>query len=211
MTIHPLTLYNIVMTIFYTLHDKLYVNITNLCSCDCIFCIRKGAEGVGNAESLWLPHEPDLEEVKAAFETCELSGITEIVFCGYGEPMEKAELVIGTCEYIKTKCPLPVRLNTNGLVRLINPGFDMEKLAVFDSISVSMNADDEEEYLRVTKPRFGAGAYQEMLNFAKDAKRYTDVAFTVVDVIGGERIRKCREKAAEMGLPLRIRYFIRDY
>jgi TatD family-associated radical SAM protein len=195
------------MTIFYTLHDKLYVNLTNRCSCACTFCIRKGGDGVGSADSLWLEREPDFGEVKAAFGAVDLAGMNEIVFCGYGEPMERADLVIEACELIKSRCELPVRLNTNGLVRLLEPGFDVAKLGAFDSVSVSLNAADEAEYLCVTQPRFGAGSFRAMLDFARDAKAYTDVMFTVVDVIGAEQIEKCRVLARDMNIPLRIRHF----
>jgi len=195
------------MTIFYTLYDKLYVNLTNLCSCACTFCIRGNGDGVGSAESLWLEREPALDEIKAAFDIFDLTGLTEIVFCGYGEPMERAGTVIETCKYIKEKCTLPVRLNTNGLVKLIKPDFDMSSLRLFDSVSISLNAADEEEYLRVTQPRFGAVSYKAMLDFAREAKKYTKVVFTVVDVIGDAEIEKCREIARNMEIPLRVRYF----
>jgi len=195
------------MTIFYKLGNKLYVNLTNRCSCACIFCIRKSGDGVGSAETLWLPREPTADEVNEAFDGVNLDGMDEIVFCGYGEPMERADLVISTCEYIKSKCNLPVRLNTNGLARLINPDFDIEKLKIFDGVSISLNAADEDEYLRVTKPKFGLAAFSAMLEFAAEAKKYTSVAFTVVDVIGEEQIIKSRKLAESLNIPLRIRNF----
>jgi TatD family-associated radical SAM protein len=202
------TCYTVFMTIFYTLGDKLYINITNRCSCDCIFCLRGSGKGVGSAESLWLEREPDLDEIKAAFDNVNLSGLDEIVFCGYGEPMERAAVVMAVCEYIKANCNLPVRLNTNGLVMLIEPAFKLKRLEIFDSISISLNAADESEYLRVTKPRFGAQAYPAMLAFAFEAKKYTEVVFTVVNVIGQEQVMKCRELAESMGIPLRIRHYV---
>jgi radical SAM enzyme (TIGR04100 family) len=195
------------MTIFYKLHGKLYVNLTNKCSCACTFCIRKLGDGVGDADTLWLPHEPGLDEVKTAFGAVSLADINEIVFCGYGEPMERADTVIAVCEHIRENCTLPVRLNTNGLVRLIEPGFDMARLGVFDAVSVSLNAADEAEYLRVTQPRFGAEAWSAMLDFAKTAKNYTNVMFTVVDVIGAEQIEASRKLADSMNIPFRIRHY----
>ena len=198
------------MTIFYKLFDKLYINITNKCSCDCIFCLRQTGSSVGDAPSLRLTREPDMDEIKAAFDNADLTGMTEIVFCGFGEPLERAEDVIETAHYIRSKCALPLRINTNGLVRLINPVFDISKLAAVDSISISLNADNAEEYLRVTRPRFGIGAFDEMLAFARDAKKYTAVVFTIVDSLEAHRIEKCREIAAEIGAPLRIRSFVSD-
>jgi TatD family-associated radical SAM protein len=196
------------MTIFYKLYDKLYVNITNKCSCSCIFCLRQSGESVGGADSLWLEREPSLDEIKAAFDQSDLKGMTEIVFCGYGEPMERAADVIELCGYIKSKCDLPVRINTNGLVKLIEPDFDMRGLSAADSISISLNADDGEEYLRVTRSRFGPGSYAAMLSFAREAKEFTNVCFTIVDTLEPARIEKCREIAAETGVPLRIRAMV---
>ncbi|MDR2559323.1 MAG: TatD family nuclease-associated radical SAM protein [Oscillospiraceae bacterium] len=196
------------MTVFYTLGDKLYVNITNRCSCDCVFCLRGSGKGVGSAETLWLEREPDLDEIKTAFGAVKLDGLTEVVFCGYGEPTERAEIVIAACEHIKSKCNLPVRLNTNGLVKLIEPAFILSSLEIFDSVSISLNAADEEEYLRVTKPKFGTETYSALLDFAREAKKHTNVFFTVVDVIGEEQVQKCRELAKSMEIPLRVRHFV---
>jgi TatD family-associated radical SAM protein len=203
------------MTIFYKLQNKLYINLTNRCSCACIFCIRKGGDGIGidavslspKPASLWLAHEPGFDEIKSAFDTVNLDNITEIIFCGYGEPMERADMVIKTCQYIKSCCNLPVRLNTNGLVRLINPEFNMTKLSVFNLVSISLNAADEDEYLRVTKPKFGKISFTEMLKFAEDAKSYTEVMFTVVDVINEEQIKRSRKIADDLKIPLRIRSY----
>jgi TatD family-associated radical SAM protein len=193
------------MTIFYKLYDKLYINLTNRCSCACVFCLRDSGKGVGDADTLWLPHEPSLEEICAAFDAVNISGMTEIVFCGYGEPMERADAVIAACEYIKSKCALPVRLNTNGLVKLIAPDFDMSSLRLFDSVSVSLNADSAEEYVRITQPKFGLESFEIMKNFAREAKEFTAVSFSVVDIIGAERIENCRKIAEDMNIPLRIR------
>jgi TatD family-associated radical SAM protein len=163
---------------------------------------------VGDAESLWLTREPGVAEIRAAFDSRDLSGIAEVIFCGYGEPMERADTVMQTCEYIKSKCLLPIRLNTNGLVKLLFPCFDLSRLSIFDSVSISLNAADEAEYLRVTRPRFGAPSYAVMCEFAQEVMKYTAVSFTVVDVIGKEQIEKCREIARSMGVPLRVRNYI---
>jgi len=197
------------MTIFYTLGDNIYTNITNRCPCDCIFCIRKITDNMGEEKSLWLEREPTLDEIKAAFDEKNLSGeieqINEIVFCGFGEPMERADDVIKITQYIKKCVAKKVRLNTNGLVRLINPGFDMSSLAALDAVSVSLNADTADEYLRVTRPKFGAAAYDEVLRFAKDAKEFTDVSFSIVGILEQYRVQNCRDISKSLGVSLRIR------
>ena len=71
-------------TIVYPVHNGLYVNLTNRCSCACTFCIRQTATGVGkNGEGadnvLWLEHEPSFEEVMEAFDKQDMSAYKEVV------------------------------------------------------------------------------------------------------------------------------------
>ena len=61
------------MTILYDYKDSLYINMTNKCPCACVFCIRDETDHVGNSDSLWLDHEPTVEEVKNEFEKFELN------------------------------------------------------------------------------------------------------------------------------------------
>ena len=196
------------MTIFYRLGNNLYVNITNVCPCACVFCIRNLTDTVGDAESLWLEREPTVEEVKFAFDQRkDLHEVNEVVFCGYGEPMVRADDVIEIAEYIKRKTSLKVRINTNGLVKLLVPDFEMNKLAAVDNISVSLNADDAEEYMRIVNPQFGIESFDAMIDFAKEAKVYIDVALTVMDILNAERIENCKRIAGELDVPLRVRRY----
>jgi len=194
------------MNIFYRLENKLFVNITNACPCDCIFCIRKLTDGMNENESLWLEREPTLDEIKTAFDSRrDLHEVEEIVFCGFGEPMERAEDVITLTRYFKKISDKKIRINTNGLVRLINPNFDISQFAEADCVSISLNADDAEEYNRVTRPRFGKAAYDEMLSFAADVKNYTNVTLSIVNVLEPNRTENCRKIAEEIGAAFRLR------
>ena len=197
------------MTIFYRLGNNLYVNITNYCPCACIFCIRNSTDSVGDAKTLWLEHEPAIDEIKQAFDQRQdLDEIDEIVFCGYGEPMTRANDVIDISAYIKEKTSLKVRINTNGLVKFLVPSFEISKLAIVDSISVSLNADDAEEYMRLVNPQFGISSFDAVVDFAKEAKKYTDVVLTVLEDLAPERIENCRRLAKDLGLPLRVRGYM---
>ncbi|MBP3856158.1 MAG: TIGR04100 family radical SAM protein [Ruminiclostridium sp.] len=198
------------MKIFYDLNGSLYANITNKCPCNCTFCIRHNDETVGENDSLWLEHEPTMDEIKAAFDEVDTSKYGEVVFCGYGEPMERPEEVVETARYIKEKTGMRVRINTNGLVSLMHPTFDLYTMrGAIDSISISLNASDPQKYLDITKSRFGLASYNSMLNFAILAHSFIpDVKFTVVDVIGKDEVEKCRERAADVGVPLRVREYI---
>lgn len=200
------------MKIFYDLNGSLYANITNQCPCACTFCIRKNSDTVGGNESLWLEHEPSLEEIRAAFDAIDHTKYGEVVFCGYGEPMSRPFDLIETARYIKEKSNMKVRVNTNGLVSLIHPTFDLYTMrGVIDRLSISLNASDPEKYDRIVRSRFGLPAYNSMLNFAIiSASFIPDVSFTIVDVIGEEEVEACRQRADDLGIPLRIRHYISD-
>lgn len=200
------------MTIFYKFEGKMYINITNGCPCRCQFCLRNNADSIKDNDSLWLEHEPSFDEITAAFDAFDKTGITDAVFCGYGEPTVRADMVVKTAEYIKEKSGMKIRLNTNGLVKLIHPDFDTERFrGLIDSVSISLNAPNAARYNEVTRPSFGERSYAAMLEFAAAMKNICDVKFTVVDTfITPEEIEQCRAKADELGIPLRVRAYISD-
>lgn len=199
------------MTIFYKFEGKMYINLTNGCPCKCVFCIRDNADSISGNDSLWLEHEPSFEEITSAFESFGKSGISEAVFCGYGEPMVRADMVVKTAEYIKSRTEMKLRLNTNGLVKLIHPDFDIYRLkGLIDSVSISLNAPDAARYNEVTRPSFGEKSFDVMLDFAAKMKDICHTAFTVVDIITPEEIGQCRAIADKMGIPLRVRAYVTD-
>ncbi len=201
------------MTIFYEFDGKLYANITNKCPCACVFCIRRNGDGVGSSDSLWLDHEPDFEEIAEAFDRFDKTGLSELVFCGYGEPMMRAEILLKTAEYVKEKTDMKIRINTNGLISLMNPNFDIAALKYrIDKVSISLNASDPDKYFRLTNSEYGLPSYNSMLNFALRVKEYVpEVSFTVVNCdLGEEEIERCTERANDCGIPLRIRHYVRD-
>ena len=198
------------MTIFYRFEGKIYINITNGCPCDCVFCIRKNGDSIEDNDSLWLEHDPSFEEICDAFDKFDKSGITEMVFCGYGEPTVRADMLIKTAEYIKDNSDMKLRVNTNGLVRLIHKDFDVTRFkGLIDSFSISLNAPNAERYNEITRPSFGEQAFDEMLKFAQDVKKMgIKTAFTVVDVIKPEEIEECQKIADKLDIPLRVRAYV---
>lgn len=201
------------MTVFYKFDGKLYANITNKCPCACEFCIRKNSDSVGGNESLWLEHEPSLEEIISAFDSFDKTGLSELVFCGYGEPMMRADILLKTAEYVKANTNMIIRINTNGLIALMDPDFDISSLKyLIDKVSISLNASDPDKYLQITKPKYGLPSYNSMLNFALRIQEFVpDVSFTIVDCgLGEEEIALCEERAKDCGIPLRIRHYVRD-
>lgn len=195
------------MTILYDYEDSLYINLTNKCPCACVFCIRKETDHVGNSDSLWLDHEPTVEEVKKEFKNFDLNKYEEIVFCGYGEPLVRINEVVEVAKYIRSISNIKIRVNTNGLADLIHKKKTAVMLKdVIDAVSISLNAPNKEVYLEVTQPAFGIKSFDAMLSFAKDCKTcLKEVCFSVVDEISEEEISKSQELADSLGIPLRVR------
>ena len=130
------------MTILYAVKNNLYVNITNRCPCNCTFCIRNNGDGAYGSDSLWLEREPTVDEIKAEFQKYgDLSQFSEVVFCGYGEPMERAEDVAEIGRFLKADYKVKIRINTNGLGDKIlgKPSAYLLEGAV-DVVSVSLNS-----------------------------------------------------------------------
>lgn len=195
--------------ILYTYGGQLYVNLTNQCPCACTFCVRSQAKGLGSAENLWLEHEPTTEEVKAELDQYDLTQFDEVVFCGYGEPVCALDRMIEVADEIHRRSNVSVRLNTNGLGDLIHQKRVAPLLkGHIDVVSISLNAPNEEEYLAVTRPKFGKGSFEALLQFARDCRENgLNTRLTVVDVIGQKAIEQSRALAQSLNVPLRVREY----
>ncbi len=198
--------------IIYTFENQIYLNLTNECPCRCTFCIRNNGDSVGDAETLWHKKTPELAEVISAIDNFDFGDSREIVVCGYGEPTCALDLLVNTCKYIKEKLGFKIRLNTNGLGDLVNGRSVAEEVCRYiDCVSISLNAPTAEKYNAVTRPKFGEPAFEAMLKFARDCKKFiNDVRFSVVDTISDEDIEECKVLAASMEIPLRVREYTAD-
>lgn len=196
------------MTILYRYGSTYYINMTNRCPCRCVFCVRNNTDRLGDAECLWLDEEPSVEDVMRELRSVDLSGSREVVFCGYGEPTERFDDVKEVARRIKAEYGKPVRLDTNGLGSLIN-GRDIvpEMVGLFDSVSISLNAPSPDEYLEVTRSRFGIDSHDEVLRFIRECRRL--ISGVTVSVVGGsiseESEEECRRLAHEMNVAFRVR------
>ena len=199
------------MTISYEVGNNLYLNITNQCPCACTFCIRNHADGAYGSDPLWLEHEPSMEEIIADLSARDLDSYSEIVFCGYGEPTCRLDVLLETAQWLRRKLTgsTRLRINTNGLGDLINSRSIADDLcAVIDVISVSLNAGTKDEYMKVTRPKYD-NAFEAMQKFTADCVKNgsSEVVMSVVDVIPEEQITASREIAEKLGATLRVRVF----
>ena len=196
------------MTITYPVHNGIYVNMTNRCPCACTFCLRKQSDHVYGSDSLWLEREPTVEEICESIDKWDLSKYSEIVFCGYGEPTMRLDDLLKVAAYIKSKSHIPLRINTNGLADLIAGEKVAHKLeGLIDTVSVSLNATNKEDYFKLVRPKFGIDSYDAMLSFTKECTKYVpNVIMTVVDeVTSKEEQKKSREICESIGAKLRVR------
>jgi radical SAM enzyme (TIGR04100 family) len=190
--------------------ESIYVNLTNKCPCACTFCIRS-SDKIKEFDDLWLKVEPTVQEVINEIEKHDLSKYKEVIFCGYGEPLTRLEEILEISNYLKGKREdIDIRINTNGLGDLINKKEVAPLLSkTIDSVSISLNASNAEEYLKITKSKFGIESYEALLKFAVSCQKYLkDVRLTVVDIIGESEIKKCREICEKHNLNLKVRKFI---
>ncbi|MBQ8531847.1 MAG: TIGR04100 family radical SAM protein [Clostridia bacterium] len=198
------------MTITYPVKNGIYVNMTNRCPCACTFCLRHNSDSVYGSEPLWLDREPTVKEVCDSIDTWDLSKYDEVVFCGYGEPTERLDDLLEVAKYIKSKSDIKIRINTNGLADLIWGEKTAPKLkGLIDTVSVSLNATNKEDYFKVVRPKFGIESYDAMLRFTKDCVDYVpNVVMTVVDVVTSPEQQELSRKICEsIGATLRIRPF----
>ena len=198
------------MVITYPVKSGLYVNLTNRCPCACEFCLRNNAPGVFGSDSLWLEREPTVDEIIESIDSRNLDDFTELVFCGYGEPTERLDDLLSVARHLKSIRPqMLVRVNTNGLSDLIHGEPTAAKFkGLVDTVSISLNTPDPEEYLKVCRPKFGLESWQAMLDFAKSCRDYVpNVVMTIVDapVTTPEVQEKCKAITDSLGVRLRIR------
>ena len=198
------------MAITYGYWRNPYGNTTNKCDMNCTFCLRHTGDGVGTGSDLWLEREPTVQEVCNSLDAWDLEQYEEVVFCGYGEPTERLDDLLKVAAHLKEGHPnLPIRINTNGLADLIwhKPTAPMLK-GLIDCVSVSLNAMDAEEYLKLTRSKFGIGSFDAMLKFTKECTQYVPhVMMTVVGepVTTPEEQEICKGICENVGATLRVR------
>ncbi|MBF0316728.1 MAG: YchF/TatD family DNA exonuclease [Nitrospirae bacterium] len=189
-------------TITYKIRDCLYINLTNRCTNECVFCIRYKNDFV-KGHNMRLLQEPEADEIIAAIG--DPTAYKEIVFCGYGEPLIRPDVVKAVAGYVKALGG-QVRVNTNGQGNLVNDQDVLVQLSgVVDHISVSLNAQDARTYERLCKPLLD-GAYEGLLGFVRQARRYIPVVTLTVVEMPGVDVAACQAIANDLGVNFRVRH-----
>ena len=190
--------------ITYPIRNSLYLNITNRCTAACTFCVRYNTDFV-KGHNLRLGTEPAAEDLIR--DIGDPRRYAEIVFCGYGEPLLRLDVVKAVAAEVKRKGGR-VRIDTNGHANLIYKRNILPELSgLIDAVSVSLNAQSGELYARISQPTFGPDAYEAVKDFIREAKKYIpDVTATVVSLPEVD-VDACRGIAEELGARFRVREY----
>lgn len=192
-------------TIAYPIRDSLYLNITNRCTNECVFCART-RNPVVKGHDLRLESEPTVQEILDAVG--DPSPYSEIVFCGYGEPLIRLDVVRQVGESLVERGARRIRINTNGQANLVHGRNVLPELAPFtDEISVSLNAPDEAEYQRLCRSEYGADAFEALTAFVREATKHVSTVVATAVAVPGLDIEACRALADELGATFRVRAY----
>lgn len=190
--------------IAYRIRNSLYLNITNRCSNRCAFC-PKFENYTVKGHYLQLKHEPDAAEVLAAIG--DATQYEEIVFCGYGEPLLRLELIKEVAAILKG-LGCRIRINTDGQANLVHGRNILPELAgLVDSVSVSLNAADAATYARLCNTPFGPAGFQGICDFLREAPRHIPQVTASAVTVPGLEIEPIRRLAAELGVDFREREY----
>lgn len=197
----------------YQLEGKLYINLTNSCTNECLFCIRNLKNDV-MGKDLWLKSEKiTSDDVIAQFEEL-YKGQKELVFCGYGEPTLKLDILKEVSKYIKKNYPdIKIRLNTNGHANFVYKRNILPELkGLVDDISVSLNAQNEELYKELTNANIKTQTpLKEVEDFIK--KSVEEGFETTASVVTGYKdynvdAAECEKIAHSLGAKFRNRKWL---
>lgn len=188
----------------YQIGNSLYINVTNRCNADCVFCDRKGEASVsGYSLKMKKSEEPDAEVY--INEIGDPKQYKEIVFCGYGEPTIRWEVVKQVAKYVKENGG-NTRINTDGHGNYINKrDITPEMDGLIDTVSISLNSVNPQQYAELM--RVDPKMHKEMIEFAKKAKEHTNVVLSIVGIPEVDTEEAKRFVTEEIGVNFREREY----
>lgn len=190
--------------IAYRIRNSLYLNITNRCSNRCSFCA-KFSDFTVKGHNLRLEHEPSAAEVLAAIG--DPGPIDEVVFCGYGEPMLRLDLIKEVAGVLKQR-GYRIRINTDGQANLVYDRNVLPELTgLIDCISVSLNTPNAASYAELCHTPFGIAGFAGVCNFLTEAKKCIPQVIATAVTVPRIDIAAVRRVAESLGVEFREREY----
>lgn len=222
------------MDIIYFLPNqphRIFINIVHACPNACFFCVDfKGNTFYGF--DLTRGKSPTIEEIVAALQAYPFrSSVREIYYCGIGEPLLLYDHVLSSVHRVREcfQSDAVVAINTSGTFYLRHQRVDFADS--FDLIQISLNAENEEKYNQICRPKV-KGAYKALMKFLADLRTHIDrtgancrVELTIVDPEKVEHlperergmadiprpdVEACKKIAKNLGWPLKVKTLIKD-
>ena len=190
--------------IAYQIRNSLYLNVTNRCTNSCIFCA-KFRDFVVKGHELYLDHEPDVGEVIDAIG--DPTKYDEVVFCGYGEPLLRLELIKEVASWLKEH-NIKIRINTDGQANLVHKRNILPELeGLVDAISVSLNAADATTYQQLCQSDLGPQGYEAVKDFLRQAPHFIPEVVASAVSYPDIDMNACKKVAEELGVSFKEREY----
>lgn len=193
-------------TISYVYGDNLYLNITNRCMMACPYCIKHKWANEFRGNDLKLEKEPSVGEVIESIG--DPGKYNEIIFCGYGDALIRPGDVAEIAEWIKANGG-KTRVNTAGLANRYHGKNILPMLkGLIDAVSISLNGSGPEEFNAFNRPMFKEESFDEIISFAKLAKKYIPTVVITAVELPGLDVSKIKSIAEAAGADFRLRPYL---
>ena len=190
--------------IVYKYKGGLYINLTNKCSNECVFCTAK-EEDYFAGYKLRFKKEPGVRDVLRAVG--KEKEYWKVSFCGFGEPFCRFKEMMEISRILKNR-GYKIRIVTNGCGNLIQGKDVLPELKGFiDEMSVSLNVEEKGKYNAICRPQFEGDVFGAVLNFIREAKKYVpQVEISFLNIPGMDS-QKCKGIAQNLGVDYKIREY----
>ncbi|MCQ2740157.1 MAG: TatD family nuclease-associated radical SAM protein [bacterium] len=204
-------MYTLVYSIENDEHPKtVYINLTNACTNDCVFCLRSQKDDVCGAE-MWHDDNYTLNDIIEQFNKFQPTP-SEVVFCGYGEPFLKKDMMKAFALYLRKNYPqIKIRVNTNGHANAVYKDNVAEEFKdLIDEASISLNSDNPNDYDEICRPKI-ENAYEAVKDFITSCNNagIKTIASIVTDFDKREiNVNNCEIIAKQLGAEFKNRKYI---
>jgi TatD DNase family protein len=160
---------------------------------------------VVKGHDLELSREPDARELLEAIG--DSKRYEEVVFCGFGEPLLRLDLVKSVAAELKKK-GVKIRIDTDGQANLVYGRNILPELkGLVDAVSVSLNAENAQKYHRLCRSPFKEKGFEGVLDFLREAKKVIPEVTATALTMPGVDLEACRRLAEELGVKFRPRAY----